>query len=77
MVNTVTTPPAYACPACHSTEFEEGFIDDVSEGRVRWLAGPIEMGLFNTRKMGRARRLIGAWRCVGCNRLELIAAQAD
>lgn len=74
IVGRMTGPPAYACPACGSTEFEEGFIDDVSNGRVRWLAGPIKMGVFNTRKMGRARRIISAWRCGGCNRLELIAA---
>lgn len=61
------------CP-CGGTEFEVGFVDDVVNGRVRWLAGALEVGLFgNAKRGGRDQRGIEAARCASCSRLELFA----
>jgi hypothetical protein len=54
---------------------EEGFIDDAGEGargRARWIPGPIEHGpLGGTKRMGKPRLDITAYRCTQCGRLEL------
>ena len=65
--------PPLVCLRCGSIEFEPGFIDDVSQGRVRWIEGAVKLGVWSTRKLGRARRVVEAFRCVRCNRLELFA----
>ncbi len=63
-----------ACLRCGSTQLADGFIDDTVQGRVRWLAGPIEVSMFgNTHRMGRDRSLIRALRCTACGHLELFA----
>ncbi|GAA5143156.1 hypothetical protein GCM10023340_07950 [Nocardioides marinquilinus] len=65
----------FACPGCRGTEFEPGFIDDDRQGRIRWLAGPIERGpMGNARKLGRRKASVVAHRCVRCSRLELYAS---
>lgn len=68
------TTPSTTCPRCGSAETEPGFIDDTVNGRVRWLAGPLNVGSFgNTKRIGRTRTPILASRCTGCDRLELFA----
>ncbi|XBB67671.1 hypothetical protein ABFU82_26790 [Nocardioides sp. WV_118_6] len=61
------------CP-CGSTEFQQGFIDDARQGRVRWLSGLPETGLLGHLKTGgRVQRAVRAARCTQCSRLELYA----
>ena len=64
----------FVCPNCGGTEFEQGFVDDDRQGRVRWLAGRLERGpLGNARKLGLRKTSVIAHRCVRCSRLELYA----
>ena len=58
---------------CGGTEFERGFIDDVMQGRVRWIAGEVEIGIFGNAKRSGPNRIVLAMRCAACSRLELIA----
>jgi hypothetical protein len=57
---------------------DEGFLDDgnTSIGRTRWIPGPIEVGpMGGTKKYGRPRLEVSAFRCRACGRLELVAHQ--
>lgn len=63
------------CP-CGSTWFEEGFIDDVAQGKVRWVAGEINVGLFgHAQRSGREHRFIRALCCTECGMLMMSAAR--
>jgi hypothetical protein len=61
------------CTNCGGTEFDEGFIDDVSSGRVRWLPGVLQMGMFGITNRKGPKRSILATRCTTCSRLDLYA----
>lgn len=67
------------CSNCGGTTFEPGFIGDSgqsSQGFVRWIAGPLERGLFGgARRTGRKQTQVDAFRCTRCSRLELFGAQ--
>ncbi|MGN0062912.1 MAG: hypothetical protein ACI379_01615 [Nocardioides sp.] len=65
------------CPWCGGTEYQEGFIDDVAQGRVRWLAGTFVRGLFGNAKSRSSlpQTVVTAYRCTTCNRLELVAGE--
>ena len=69
----MTATSGFTCPNCGSTSFEEGFIDDVLNGRVRWLRGAMEIGFLGNAKRSGQQRMILAWRCTTCSRLELYA----
>lgn len=61
------------CP-CGSTSFEDGFIEDVAQGKVRWVEGAIEFGLLgNTKRSFRNHRMVRAVRCTACGQLVLFA----
>jgi hypothetical protein len=63
-----------SCPRCDGTNVEEGFLDDKFNGRVRWLAGPLEIEMFgNARRLGRRAMVVYAARCTTCSSLELTA----
>jgi hypothetical protein len=66
------TPTVPACP-CGGTEYEQGFIDDAVNGRVRWIQGPLVLGLFGNAKRSGPKRPVLAMRCTACSRLELVA----
>ncbi|MEU7062535.1 hypothetical protein ACIA6C_18130 [Streptomyces sp. NPDC051578] len=65
------------CTFCGAGDLEPGFAEDAGQsapGYTRWIAGPLERGLFGGAKlMGRPRRQIDAWRCRTCGHLELFA----
>ncbi|GAB20207.1 hypothetical protein GOEFS_106_01050 [Gordonia effusa NBRC 100432] len=67
------------CVHCGGTSAEPGFMEDRGEGSsgyVRWIAGPLERGIFGgAKRVGRQRRVIEAWRCTGCGNLHLFAAE--
>ncbi|MBE3000669.1 hypothetical protein IDM40_18465 [Nocardiopsis sp. HNM0947] len=67
----MTTPTC----TCGSTSFEEGFIDDVAQGAVRWISGSIEFGMLGFPKRGgdRDHRFISALCCTRCGVLTLRA----
>ena len=56
---------------------DEGFLEDSGEsskGRTRWIPGPIEVGLLGgTRKFGKPRLEVTAFRCRSCGVLEMVA----
>jgi hypothetical protein len=66
------------CTQCGSEGSEPGFIEDAGEhsrGYARWIAGPLERGIFGgAKRMGRQRWQIDAWRCRKCGHLELFAS---
>ncbi len=65
------------CGQCGAGELEPGFVEDAGEGSrgfARWVAGPLERGIFGgAKRFGRERWEIEAFRCVGCGHLELYA----
>lgn len=65
------------CTQCGVEELEPGFVEDAGEssrGYARWIAGPLERGIFGgAKRMGRQRWQIEAWRCRQCGHLELFA----
>ncbi|MFI6106643.1 hypothetical protein [Streptomyces sp. NPDC051310] len=67
------------CGQCGRAGLEPGFIEDTGEhsrGYSRWIAGPLERGLFGgAKRMGRPRWQIDAFRCPDCGHLELFARQ--
>jgi hypothetical protein len=66
-----------SCTQCGQELLDEGFVEDMgqaSQGYARWVAGPLERGLFGGAKlMGRSRYAIEAFRCRSCGHLELFA----
>jgi hypothetical protein len=66
------------CSQCGSTELEPGFLEDLGQGawgHVRWIAGPLERGIFGgAKRMGRPRREVAVYRCLQCAHLELFAS---
>jgi len=58
---------------------EDGFIEDSGEGSrgfARWIAGPLERGVFGgAKRLGRVRWRVEAFRCPHCAHLELFAAE--
>ena len=62
------------CSRCGG-QLSPGFIEDTgqaSSGRARWIPGPLELGLLGgTKKWGKDRYDIDAYRCERCGRLEL------
>ncbi|WP_143688622.1 hypothetical protein [Streptomyces barkulensis] len=67
------------CTQCGTTGLEPGFTEDSgdnSRGYARWIAGPLERGVFGgARRVGRPRWWIDAYRCPRCGHLELFARQ--
>ncbi|MEU4836025.1 hypothetical protein [Streptosporangium sp. NPDC023615] len=65
------------CTQCDNTDLESGFIDDAGEyspGYGRWIAGPLDRGMFgNAKRFGKPRWEIEAFRCTRCFHLELFA----
>ncbi|MER6198505.1 hypothetical protein ABT234_14225 [Streptomyces sp. NPDC001586] len=68
------------CTYCGGVGLEPGFVEDAGEGTrgyARWIAGPLERGLFGgAKRLGRPRRRIEAYRCPRCSHLELFATEA-
>ncbi|MER5380852.1 hypothetical protein OG788_37105 [Streptomyces sp. NBC_00647] len=69
------------CTQCGTVGLEQGFVEDSGQnapGFARWIAGPLERGLFGgAKRLGRPRRQIDAYRCPTCAHLELFATQRD
>jgi len=67
------------CTACQSVAMEPGFVEDAGEssrGYSRWIAGPLEKGVFGgAKRMGRTKHTIAAYRCTVCGHLDLYAAE--
>ncbi|WP_433469007.1 hypothetical protein [Spirillospora sp. CA-128828] len=67
------------CSQCGGEDAEPGFVEDAGEhsrGYARWIAGPLERGIFGgAKRMGRQRWQIDAWRCRQCGHLELFASE--
>ncbi|WP_232734020.1 hypothetical protein [Kitasatospora sp. CB02891] len=67
------------CTHCGSSGLDQGFVEDRGEGSrgdARWIAGPLERGLFGgARRFGRPHFQIDAFRCPQCGHLELFARQ--
>ncbi|MDH6226485.1 MULTISPECIES: hypothetical protein [Streptomyces] len=65
------------CGQCGAVGLEPGFVEDsgeASQGFARWIAGPLERGIFGgAKRMGRTRWEIEAYRCPRCGHLELFA----
>jgi len=63
------------CSACQSAGMEPGFLEDAgdnSRGYARWIAGPLETGVFGgARRMGKVRHTVSAYRCRECGHLDL------
>ena len=70
-------PEVRACPACGSTDVEEGFVEGTSDSLVRYFGAPREMGFLGVRRFGLDRRPVLARRCLGCSRLDLYAPDVD
>jgi Biotin-requiring enzyme len=71
------SPPA-VCTLCGAERLEPGFVEDRGQGAsgfARWVRGPLEIGLFGARRMGRRRWAIEAYRCLSCSHLELFASE--
>jgi hypothetical protein len=66
------------CTQCGAAGLEPGFVEDSGEnahGDARWIAGPLERGIFGIpKRMGRQRWQVDAFRCSQCAHLELFAA---
>ncbi|MEU5883355.1 hypothetical protein [Spirillospora sp. NPDC047279] len=69
-----------ACTQCGSPGLEPGFIEDSGEssrGYARWIAGPLQRGIFGgVKRMGKQRWRVDAFRCTRCAHLELFAGEA-
>ncbi|PZG48879.1 hypothetical protein C1I98_12070 [Spongiactinospora gelatinilytica] len=68
------------CTQCDGADLEPGFIEDngESQGYGRWIAGPLERGIFGgARRMGKPRWIIDAFRCTRCSHLELFSRPKD
>ncbi|WP_314177972.1 hypothetical protein [Streptomyces winkii] len=67
------------CTQCATAGLEPGFVEDAGEhsrGYARWIAGPLERGMFGgAKRMGRQRWQIEAHRCPSCGHLELFASK--
>lgn len=67
------------CTACQSVALEPGFIEDNGEGSwgySRWIAGPLEKGIFGgAKRMGKPKHAISTYRCTACGHLELYVAR--
>lgn len=67
------------CTQCGAVGLEPGFIEDSGEGSrgyARWIAGPLERGIFGgAKRLGRQRWQIEAFRCPVCRHLELFASK--
>jgi hypothetical protein len=67
------------CSQCNTVGLEPGFVEDSGEGArgyARWIAGPLERGVFGgAKRMGRQRWQIEAFRCPTCGHLELFASK--
>jgi DNA-directed RNA polymerase subunit RPC12/RpoP len=65
------------CGQCGAEGLEPGFVEDSGEhsrGFARWIAGPLERGIFGgAKRLGRTRWEIEAYRCPVCGHLELFA----
>ncbi|GAA1164565.1 hypothetical protein [Nocardioides aquiterrae] len=70
-----------SCTACRSVAVEPGFFEDRGEGSlgyVRWIAGPLQRGIFGgAKRTGKQRHAVGAYRCTVCGHLELYVEDAD
>lgn len=70
------------CPSCGAVgAIEPGFLEDRGEGSrgyLRWIAGPLERGVFGGAKvMGKQRFIVEAFRCGGCGLLSMFAREAS
>ncbi|MFG2006069.1 hypothetical protein ACGFNU_43655 [Spirillospora sp. NPDC048911] len=67
------------CTQCGSADLEPGFIEDAGEhsrGYARWIAGPLQRGVFGgAKRMGKQRWRVDAFRCRNCAHLELFAGE--
>ncbi|MGA8046823.1 MAG: hypothetical protein WCA30_11230 [Dermatophilaceae bacterium] len=67
------------CSYCGRGPLEPGFIEDAgeqSQGYLRWIAGPLQRGLFGgAARFGRQRTPVHAFRCAACNHLDLFARE--
>jgi hypothetical protein len=65
------------CTCCGAAELQPGFIEDTGEaskGYARWIAGPLERGMFGgAKRMGKKRWQIDAYRCPRCFHVDLFA----
>jgi hypothetical protein len=68
-------PSAPATCPCGSTTFEQGFVDDAVNGRVRWFRGAMRLGIFGNARRSGLKRTVLAMRCTACSRLELYAGE--
>ena len=68
----MSTPP---CTACQSVAVEPGFLEDRgqgSQGYGRWIAGPLETGIFGSaKKFGSSASPVLGFRCSTCGHLDL------
>lgn len=68
-----------ACTLCGQELLDEGFVEDMgesSQGYARWIAGPLERGIFGgAKRFGRQRFAVTAFRCRSCGHLELFATE--
>jgi len=74
------TESSATCPSCGTVgRPEPGFFEDRGQGSigyVRWIAGPLERGVFGGAKvMGKERVIVEAFRCRQCGLLSLFARQ--
>ncbi|MFI6511677.1 hypothetical protein ACIBCT_29080 [Streptosporangium sp. NPDC050855] len=69
------------CTQCDGTDLEPGFVEDGGEhshGYARWIAGPLERGIFGgVKRFGKTRWDVEAFRCTRCFHLELFARTPD
>ena len=67
------------CPQCRGTEFDEGFVEDMgqsSQGYARWIAGPLQRGIFGgAQRLGKPRFPVSAYCCRSCGHLVLYATR--
>jgi hypothetical protein len=67
------------CPQCEGADFEEGFVEDMgqsSQGYARWIAGPLERGIFGgAYRLGKERYPVAAYRCRRCSHLVLFVTE--
>lgn len=72
-------PQERTCPSCGSGDLQEGFLEDsgeASKGFVRWIAGPLERGVFGgAKRAGRPRWVVDAHRCAMCSHVALFASR--
>ncbi|MTD14416.1 hypothetical protein GIS00_10690 [Nakamurella sp. YIM 132087] len=78
MVQVPATAPH--CPGCGAVSAAEpGFLEDSGEGSrgfVRWIAGPLERGVFGgAKRMGKQRWTVEAFRCTRCGLLTMYSTQ--